>query len=555
MPASQCGGDWWMYRKLSNGAHAARRRRRDRPRHPLGDDRGDRARRGRGARGGRRAAAHAASRCCARSTQAIRDGRRAQRADDRVRGGVRLADRRAALRERRAELPVRDQARRRRACSRTRASSRRAATRSAIATSRSRSGAARCSSARAICSCASPTAWSSARTAAGKLFGDRRLRGALTGQPLPDGDALVQLRDRVARGARARTPRARSPSDDITFVLCQFDPPARARVGTRRRVRRAARRASRSCVVEPRACRTTDPRRRRRRCRRSAAAARGRGETTSSTATVLAASSAEEDVVVGAAKREQSLGNVASAVTVISADRIRRFGYRTVGEAIARRRRRVPRRQPASYSIGIRGLNILGDFNTRILVLVDGATRQRGVGLVRRHRLRQLRLDRRHRAHRGDPRPGVVGVRHERVLRHHQHRHARRHRDAARVGPRRSTRSTASITSAGFAQGDVHQQLRGTVQIMDRFGETLTYGLDDSGTTSSTATARSIHGVARRHVQRHVRAGPRVSLSPRLAVRAVQRRSDRGSAVLTTYDTQLLVEGGHTHELTATAHA
>jgi len=58
----------------------------------------------------------------------------------------------------------------------------------------------------------------------GKLFGDRRLRAALTGQPLPDGPALVQLRDRVigiletyAEGAQA--------DDDITFVLCQYDPP------------------------------------------------------------------------------------------------------------------------------------------------------------------------------------------------------------------------------------------------------------------------------------------------------------------------------------------
>src|SRR6185436_4447676 len=32
---------------------------------------------------------------------------------------------------------------------------------------------------------------------AGKLFGDRRLRSALTGQPVPDGNSLVQLRDRV----------------------------------------------------------------------------------------------------------------------------------------------------------------------------------------------------------------------------------------------------------------------------------------------------------------------------------------------------------------------
>ena len=38
----------------------------------------------------------------------------------------------------------------------------------------------------------------------------------------------------------------------------------------------------------------------------------------SSSAVVLAASEASEDVVVGAAKREQSLGNVASAVTVVS---------------------------------------------------------------------------------------------------------------------------------------------------------------------------------------------------------------------------------------------
>ncbi len=58
---------------------------------------------------------------------------------------------------------------------------------------------------------------------AGKLFGDRRLRGALTGQPLPDGDALIRLRDslvmtldRYAEGAIAE--------DDITFVLCQYDP-------------------------------------------------------------------------------------------------------------------------------------------------------------------------------------------------------------------------------------------------------------------------------------------------------------------------------------------
>ena len=60
---------------------------------------------------------------------------------------------------------------------------------------------------------------------AGKLFGDRRLRMALKGQALPDGPALVAVRDRVlamvetyAEGVDA--------DDDITFVLCQYDPPA-----------------------------------------------------------------------------------------------------------------------------------------------------------------------------------------------------------------------------------------------------------------------------------------------------------------------------------------
>lgn len=62
---------------------------------------------------------------------------------------------------------------------------------------------------------------------AGKLFGDRRLRGALTGQPLPDAGALVQLRDRVLAALEAHA-QGQVAGDDITFVLCQFDPPARA---------------------------------------------------------------------------------------------------------------------------------------------------------------------------------------------------------------------------------------------------------------------------------------------------------------------------------------
>jgi len=65
---------------------------------------------------------------------------------------------------------------------------------------------------------------------AGKLFGDRRLRSTLTGQPVPDGESLVQLRDRVL-ATLDRYAEGKQADDDITFVMCQFDPPARSNRG------------------------------------------------------------------------------------------------------------------------------------------------------------------------------------------------------------------------------------------------------------------------------------------------------------------------------------
>ncbi|MEO6776333.1 MAG: SpoIIE family protein phosphatase [Kofleriaceae bacterium] len=65
---------------------------------------------------------------------------------------------------------------------------------------------------------------------AGKLFGDRRLRSALTGQPLPDSGALIQLRDKVL-AALDRHAEGLAAEDDVTFVLCQYDPPAQRASG------------------------------------------------------------------------------------------------------------------------------------------------------------------------------------------------------------------------------------------------------------------------------------------------------------------------------------
>ncbi len=62
---------------------------------------------------------------------------------------------------------------------------------------------------------------------AGKLFGDRRLRMALKGQAVPDGPALVAVRDRVLAAVETYAEGV-DADDDITFVLCQYDPPAAA---------------------------------------------------------------------------------------------------------------------------------------------------------------------------------------------------------------------------------------------------------------------------------------------------------------------------------------
>lgn len=69
----------------------------------------------------------------------------------------------------------------------------------------------------------------------GKLFGDRRLRSIFAGKQLPaDPSALTALRDEVKETVDHFASGTVS-QDDITIVLCQFDPPAaaqRVRAGT-----------------------------------------------------------------------------------------------------------------------------------------------------------------------------------------------------------------------------------------------------------------------------------------------------------------------------------
>jgi serine phosphatase RsbU (regulator of sigma subunit) len=60
---------------------------------------------------------------------------------------------------------------------------------------------------------------------AGKLFGARRLRSTLSGQALPDAPALLRLRDSLVHTLESYAEGVLA-EDDITFVLCQYDPPA-----------------------------------------------------------------------------------------------------------------------------------------------------------------------------------------------------------------------------------------------------------------------------------------------------------------------------------------
>jgi outer membrane receptor for ferrienterochelin and colicins len=78
------------------------------------------------------------------------------------------------------------------------------------------------------------------------------------------------------------------------------------------------------------------------------------------------------DTVYGAAKFEQKITEAPSSVTIVSADQIRKYGYRTFADIL----RSMPGfyvNYDRNYSyVGVRGFARPGDYNTRVLILVDG---------------------------------------------------------------------------------------------------------------------------------------------------------------------------------------
>jgi outer membrane receptor protein involved in Fe transport len=73
-----------------------------------------------------------------------------------------------------------------------------------------------------------------------------------------------------------------------------------------------------------------------------------------------------------AAKYDQRMSDVAASVTVISAEEIARYGWRTLAEVLASIRG-VHTTYDRDYTyLGVRGIGLSTDYNSRFLVLVDG---------------------------------------------------------------------------------------------------------------------------------------------------------------------------------------
>lgn len=81
-----------------------------------------------------------------------------------------------------------------------------------------------------------------------------------------------------------------------------------------------------------------------------------------------------EDIpsVYSASRYEQPVTQAPSSVSIVTADDIKKFGYRNLADIVGSMRGMYTSNDRIYQRLGIRGFNRSGDYNTRVLVLIDG---------------------------------------------------------------------------------------------------------------------------------------------------------------------------------------